>query len=558
MGWNVKAVKMAMLTADQAGISSSGWSETEWERLQMQLKNNDLAAAPSGRTQTVEIIHLWVQEFDGTVSMYLVSDQHLVGEGKDDPWLFERRHEYNEVRNAFTFFCYGIGTNGTYHSISGILRKIYPQVQVSNRLRSKMVDAAAMSAGVMLQPENELAYDRMQYVTYGPYTLLPAKDVASYVERASPNLMQNVTPVLADMERTINQRAGQFSGSSPFGNQAEKTRFQVQAEIEALSRVGASQLNLFYPAWGRHLREATRRIIRDNYSDASPGGKEAKRFRERLELRGFPLELLKYVDIEAVDCERAVGSGSFAQRTAMLLELTEVSGAYDEVGRHNLFRDRTAAALKSYQLADRYIPRMPGDVRPPMDKKIAELENGNMRRGDEIPVEVNEKHVVHLEVHLPMIAEIIQAVDSGQMELEVAVGPMINIHGHCVAHLEQLQQDPTIQSKVAQFREALQQAGEIIWNGSKKLQKMQQEQAAMGERQDGGQLDENMERKLMEHQMTLNNMREKAAVQNQILVQKAALQRQLKMADAQQSAALKDAQSAAQLLQNVKMRQSQQ
>lgn len=556
LGWNVAAVKQAMMRADSAYPTGSGWSDNQWERLQAQLKNNDLGAGVSGRTQTVEIIHLWVQEFDGTVSMYAVSDNALVDDGRGDPWLFEARHEYKEVRNAFNFFCYGIGTNGTYHSISGILRKIYPQVQVSNRLRSKMVDAAAISAGIMIQPLSETAYDRMNYVTQGPYTMLPAADVATFVQQQSPNIGNNVTPILADMERTINQRAGQFQGSSPFGGQAEKTRFQVQAEIESLSRVGASQLNLFYPAWGRHLKEAVRRLCRLNYSDAAPGGKEATDFRKRLEMRGFPLEVLKYIDFAAVTCEKAVGSGSFAQRTAMLLELTEVSGAYDEVGRHNLYRDRTAAALKSYELADRYIPRMPGDVRPPMDKKIAELENASMKNGDPINVEMNEKHVVHLDVHLPYLAQILQAVEQGQMDLMAALPITQMIYEHCNMHLEQIAPDVTIQDRVASYRQALQQAGEIIWNGQKKAMKMQrdaemqaQEGGPEGQGQQQGEpIDAEMQRKLIEFQTKLQMTQQQSSVKQQIMLQEAAVKRQIEMEKAKQQAALKDATTAAEIL----------
>ena len=561
LGWNVPAVKQAMMRADSVYATGNGWSDTQWERLQAQFKNNDLGTGASGKTQTVEIIHLWVQEFDGTISMYLVSDNALVDDGKGDPWLFERRHEYKEVRSAFNFFCYGIGTNGTYHSISGILRKIFPQVQVSNRLRSKMVDSAAISAGIMIQPLSETAYDRMTYTTLGPYTMLPAADVATFVQQQSPNIGNNVTPILADMERTINQRAGQFQGTSPFGQQAEKTRFQVQAEIESLSRVGASQLNLFYPAWGRHLKEAVRRICRENYSDAAPGGREAQDFRKRLEMRGFPLEALKHIDFDMVTCEKAVGSGSFAQRTAMLLELTEVSGAYDEVGRHNLMRDRTAAALKSYDLADRYIPRMPGDVRPPMDKKIAELENASMKDGNQINVEMNEKHVVHLDAHLPYMATILQAVEQGQMDLMQALPITQIIYEHCNMHLEQIAPDIMIQERVASYRQALQQAGEIIWNGQKKLMKMQRdgEQQAMegAEGQSPQQqdtVDDDMRRKLIEFQTKLQMRQEESAVKRQIMLEDAAAKRQIEMAKAQQSAALTDAKTAAGILAQTQQR----
>ena len=559
MGWNVQAVKQAMLRADHPAGSTTAWSETEWERLQAQFKNNDLGATAAGRTQTVEVIHLWVQEFDGSVSMYLVSDTPIQDDGKRDPWMYVRRHEYDNVRNAFTFFCYGIGTNGTYHSISGILRKIYPQVQVSNRLRSKLVDAAAMSSGVMLQPLSETSYDKIVYTTLGPYTMLPAKDIAEYVERASPNLGSNVTPVLADMERTMNQRAGQFQGGSAFGGSQEKTRFQVQAELETLSRVGATQLNLFYPSWARMMQEAVRRLCRVGYSDATPGGKEAADFRKRLVRRGFPLEALEVIDFDAVTCERAIGSGSMVQRNAMLDEIAPYVGSFDEAGRHNYLRDRTAGALKSYEVAGRYIQRMPGDQRPPVDKKIAELQNFVMRSGSPIPVEPNDMHVVHLDTHIPFIAQILNDVETGALSLEEAVQPMIIIHEHCIGHLAILSNDPTVETKVAEYNQALQQAGEIIWNGTKKIEAAQrkaaQEQPAQqqeGQSPEAAQkaedINSEMQRKIIEFQVKIQNMNATGEAKRQNMLADAAIKRQIELEKARQGAALKDATTAAELL----------
>jgi hypothetical protein len=307
------------------------------------------------------------------------------------------------------------------------------------------------------------------------------------------------------------------------------------------------------------MQEAVRRLCRVGYSDATPGGKEAADFRKRLVRRGFPLEALEVIDFDAVTCERAIGSGSMVQRNAMLDEIAPYVGSFDEAGRHNYLRDRTAGALKSYEVAGRYIQRMPGDQRPPVDKKIAELQNFVMRSGSPIPVEPNDMHVVHLDTHIPFIAQILNDVETGALSLEEAVQPMIIIHEHCIGHLAILSNDPTVETKVAEYNQALQQAGEIIWNGTKKIEAAQrkaaQEQPAQQQEgqspeaaQKAEEINSEMQRKIIEFQVKIQGMNAISDAKRQNMLADAAIKRRIELEKARQGAALKDATTAAELL----------
>lgn len=176
-----------------------------------------------------------------------------------------------------------------------------------------------------------------------------------------------------------------------------------------------------------------------------------------------------------------------------------------------------------------------------------------MKDGNPMNVEINEKHVVHLDAHLPYLAQILQAVEQGQMDLMAALPITQTIYEHCNLHLEQIQADVTIQERVAAYREALQQAGEIIWNGQKKAMKMQRdaEMQAGAEAEQGQQqepVDSDMQRKLIEFQTKLQMTQQQSAVKSQIMIQEAAVKRQIAMEKAKQEAALKDATTAAEIL----------
>jgi hypothetical protein len=106
---------------------------------------------------------------------------------------------------------------------------------------------------------------------------------------------------------------------------------------------------------------------------------------------------------------------------------------------------------------------------------------------------------------------------------------------HISAHLNYLVLDPSARPQVAETKQLLQIAEEIVANFSKKLMKQQREgaqpeqEAAQGEQQQPSQ----MELRMQEHQLKMDIAR-----------QKADLDMRIKQAKADQERALKDAQEA--------------
>ena len=263
--------------------------------------------------------------------------------------------------------------------------------------------------------------------------------------------------------------------------------------------------------------------------------------------REFPVELLEHIDFEAIRAEKAVGAGSGAARTATLHNLKEMSGGLDAVGKHNLDRDIFASSLGgSYDLADRYIPRAE-EVRPPLDKTIANLENNDFKDGKDVPVEINQLHVVHLETHLPFLALMVQGVQDGQTQLLDIVVPMTAIWTHCVQHLENIQDDIYIADKVGLFRKALNNAEEFVHNGQKELAAAQEE-AAQGGGEGGQQLNEEMQRNFIEFQFRLKQIGETAALKADLEERKHAQKLAHKEQEFQQAAIFKDANNSAQIV----------
>lgn len=528
-GWNVAATRKALTNA----LGHSTATQFEYEKLETDLKNNDYLS--TARATTITLIHMWVKEFDGTVTHVMFPEADTGFE-----FLYEQAGYLGSMQQGFVMFPYGLGTNSHYHGIRGLGYKIFPAIQVSNRLRSHLVDGAMLASSVMLQPGSEADFTNMALTYYGTYAVIaPGMQV---VDRSIPNFQQSVMPVLADMGQQLQNRTGQYNTQSLFGGGQERTRYEVSAHLESAAKLSLTSLNLFYQPWDRLLREVVRRMTRPNYLPEEPGGEAIAFLRYRLELAGIPPEAFSQIDLGNVRAVRAMGAGSPAARTGALRDLQAVMGSFDPVGQHNLLRDFTVTTVGAAQ-SDRYIKRDPGP-RVPMDAKIALLENDALEEGKEIEVLPEEMHMVHLDKHLTALAKYLDQEKQGA-PIEELVPRLSGLYYHAFDHLQFIQGDKTLQDQVAAYRQALQQAGEIIANGEKRiaaLQRQAQEQSqadAESGAMEGGMPapqgpppeEQRMQAKLQEHQLRLQMMQETHQLKQNMRIQDSALNRSLKDAD---------------------------
>jgi len=521
MGWNVEEVKKAILKATPDS-SNEGYSMSRWNKVVEELRNNSVGSSAGGKTAKVKVFHLWAQEYDGTVSKYISTIQpSFEGVEENEPWMYQKQGAFDEMRRCFIFFTNGIGTNGTIHSCSGLLRDIYPQCQALNRSMCTMIDSSVLSCGIPIQPTSDGAIPRMKIGNLGGLMpILPSAEHGIVVTRPFPNPSQSMMPIISDFRGTIGNRTGQFQGQPPFqGSSVERTRTEVLATMEQLSKVGATQTNLWYPPYQRLLREIIRRMCDPAYfgSYNIPGGAEVAQLHRRLEERGFPLELLEAIEFDDITAERAIGAGSGSARAGKLVQLNEIAGDFDDIGKYNLVRDMTAAILDGdYTLADRYKPARP-DSRPPIDTQFAILENALMKQGIEPTIQTNQLHLPHIREHATYLGELVQSVESGQEEMDNVVEQMVMAHTHGTDHLELAQTSRLDEQEVAQYRQLFQQLGEIVNQAlqkymakrQKELAEQQDAQAAGGEGQPGmPEESPQLQEKLIASRLKLQSMNE--------------------------------------------------
>ena len=513
VGWNVDEVKrVIMKNCRTDGRDPSGYAK-QWETFQQELKNNDIHAGH--QNPTVAVLHYWVREMDGSISHYITA------EDKAAEFMYKKLSRYSTPEQAYIMFNYGVGSNGTYHSIRGLGHRIFNHIQTSNRLRCQMVDGAMLSSAIMIQPDSQRAMDELGFTYYGAYAVLSPN--VNIIDKAIPNLSNSVQPALTDIS---NQLALNTDTVSSYGSQQSspyRNQMQVISDMDVQTKLSGASLNLFYSSWQRLLKEVVRRIVTSKRNDAA-----IKDFKNRCAMRGVPEEFIMTLDVARTKAVRSIGNGSYANRLVALRELQGISGSFDDVGRRNLTRDIVSTRV-GHDLADRYVP-VAQDSRPTVDNKIAFLENQTMMQGSPVPVEANEIHGLHLDVHIPALVQLIEQLNAGAADPVQSLPVLQAFYSHVGETVQALAADPAAQAEIAQAKQVLQFAEELINNTSKQVQKIERDAAQAGG--EGQEADPAMQAKMQEHQLKM-----------QMAQQKAELEMSLKQAKFEQEQAMRDAEN---------------
>ena len=218
-----------------------------------------------------------------------------------------------------------------------------------------------------------------------------------------------------------------------------------------------------------------------------------------------------------------------------------LSGRLDEVGRKNLDRDIISTTV-GHDLANRYLP-ISAEPRPTVDVKIAFLENQQLTGGNPVPVVSNEMHGIHLETHMPALAQIIEGIETGEVDPQGAIGPLQALYQHISDTAQAAAGDVNLENIVSEANQLLQFAEEQINNTFKALQKIQRDQAQAQEQeqapQEGGQAPQEEDQA-----PTVDLKVQEAEVKMDIARRKAELDMEIRQRKFDQEMAIRDAQAA--------------
>jgi len=462
-GWNVPAVKRALMKAAPMNPISDDWEA--WERY---WKDNDYQM--SYDKAVCPLVWMPVKELDGTVSLLLFN-----WDGSDD-FLYQKRNAFGGMERFCQIYIDNVGTNKYYHSIRGFGHKIYSAVQTVNRMTNQVSDTTTISGMLFFTPPSESDADEAAFTQTSNYSVINPGWVQSEVKM--PDLQNSVMPGLAMFRELLQRRGGRIgSGNTALYGDSKANKHMLNAQMEQLAVSQDSNLENYLNTWERHYREIVRRICRKGYLPKEPGGDAVAELRRRIYERGVPTEALDHVDWKRCKINRGVGAGSAAVRLLTYDRLQALRGNMSP-DTQQLFDRDTTIAIGGVQMADRYFPK-PKDRRLPPDASYADATNPELMRGEQIPVRDGQNHVVIAQIRMEKLQELNQAVSQGgEPVLMQLVVPMHYLLDNMQQHLEKANpQDP----QVKELEDLAGQFNEMVTNGLRRLAakqaKMQAEMA---------------------------------------------------------------------------------
>jgi len=483
-GWNTRLVIDLIRKTIEKKSDSDSHALGEWSSIQQKIKDNDIEYS-YGDYENIRIVHMFVKEYDGKISHFIISEDEEFNKPEDDNpdrFIFKDVGQFGNWHQAIGPFMANIG-DGTYHSIRGLGAKIFAHCQLMDRMKNTLMDGAMASATILLQPNNEGQRERLRMVRYGPFSVMP-NGYSVITDRAHRNNFGDLISVDAFLKAGLHGNIGMYrpdvveDDKTPQGRnmQEERNRASKEAKLEK------SDIHIYYICLDGLYNEIMRRVT-SQLTTVDPGYKEAQAFLKACKDAGVPPELLKY-DRMKVSARRAIGYGSPTQRSMVTADVLSISPYFDERGKNNAVRDYVLART-GVAGVDRYIPSIDRNMIPTTQHTLANLENNDMREGQGAIVGEDQPHVIHLLVHMRDMVRDAQAYIQGQYQgsPETLYTFLSQAIPHCAQHLDYIMTDPSRENEYQLFAGQLQELAKVYKSIENEVTQRQKEAEAQARAQ---------------------------------------------------------------------------
>lgn len=434
-GWNEDAIKATLVQMQDSTGSTPDYRD--FTKIADQLVNNDLAVTTP--YQPMECIWLYVRQFDsgdkkGKVGCYCFTRAGAVNEFlfKDDGYA----DDFNQLIGAVW---YDTGVDSMVHSIKGFGIKNYYFSALQNRIKSRLVDGAAVASGMSFQYSDDAHPDETPPVeNYGPFTIFPS---GMQQLQYQPNLQsamaieQMLNGNMTDQNSVYREQQQQIADTD--------TATQAKLLAGAQGQLTDASSSLFLAQVGRAMfTEQVRRLRRKGNSDP-----DAKAFVRRMRERGVPDEVI-FTTPCRIKTGAAAGQGNplvQGQKFQQLLQMSSsVPGLNQEWARDNWL----AYTFGANAVAKATLPA--GQNSQPAQRRLAKMENADFGQGIMLEVAPEDAHYEHLQEHLQPLGAIVQQYKQTQKVNPEQIMALTLGMEHSGQHMQFLSQDDM---QKAQFRQ---------------------------------------------------------------------------------------------------------
>jgi hypothetical protein len=337
-----------------------------------------------------------------------------------------------------------------YHSVRSLGWLLYAVCHLQNRLRCKFNEAVF---------EGLLMYMRVKTLDEAERALkieLAQRGIIDdTVQFLSPAERWQVNERLAELGLRENQQIIQENSSSWVQNQnyssdrTEKTKFQVMAEVNAMTTLISAGLQQSYKYEEFQYQEIFRRFCIKNSRDG-----DVREFRLRCLKRGVPEELL-VPEAWELESERILGAGNKTMEMQIAGQLMEWRNLYDPEPQRDILRQATLAITDSAALANALVPEKPLRV----SDSVHDAQTGlfaALMMGARVDVKTGVNHIETVETLLVEMALVVKRilVTGGVPDPRELTG-LQNLAQHISQHIAIIGQDKNEKQRARAYQDDL-------------------------------------------------------------------------------------------------------
>jgi hypothetical protein len=434
-------------------------------------------------SDSIRIVSLFYQEYDGSVSHYMFHPWYDNGN-----FLFFQSKQYKNMEEGIIIFTASPG-EFTVHSNRGLGHKIFSGSQAMMQLDCSIIDMARMSATPIIQgmSTGSKDFEAIRFYPGVPTNIGTANFVQNQLGSNVPQLIQASQYMLGKMQvNTANSGDDPSVPDSSIGSiSPTQARMQSYREFNVLK----NNIAHFYSTLDRVVTNMTVKMLKSKRG--YPGHEYVQEWKDKCIADGVPEELFSMGDTDLtgmpshlkVRATRVAGDGSTLARILGLQELQPIASSFGPKQQKAYQREYVLATMGP-EYVSTFGPSDDADETSG-GASLAGVENAVMRAGQSAVFSTDNEHKAHFSTHMALAMNTIQMMQQQQLGPIEADKIFAVLLPHMGEHWAVLQRSIFAQSYVDQTREAWRQVEQYATlnrrNAAKQMQaeiKNRQEQEA--------------------------------------------------------------------------------
>lgn len=521
-GWDLKAVKAVLQSYKDLNQTSNTWNWSDHPEKMAELFKQNLMYYDSDSAPSVWFWDFYHQEDDNEKSCWyrkIILDSDCVPGKIGDAntplnFVYDSKKPFADKLDEIIHFQFGDLNNKApfmYHSVRSLGMMLFDTVHMSNRLRCQFMQKVFEDLMMLFRIQDPSDRSRLDRVYLGMnYGVIP--EGLSFVQnqeryQVNANLVEMQ---LSNLRQLMGESTSAYTQDVDTGTNKERTAYEVSAQLNQVTAMTGSLLNIAYQQENFSYQEICRRLCKKGTLDFT-----AKKFQEKCKEMGVNEKWLD-VDRWDIQAERVLGSGNTQLQEAQAGKLMSIRPMLNPESQQKVLNDFVFSVTRDARRADELAPR---DAAPHVSdtQHDTEIVFGTLMAGTPVTPKpgLNPLEVIETMINL-MGATVQNIMQTGGVGTPQQVNGMQMAAQYTGAFMQMLAGDDTMKQQVKQFGDAL---GKIM--NMVKAFAQRQQQAAQAAAQKQPQLDPETQAKIAADMATTQQkLRSKDAAAQQRMLHK--------------------------------------